>query len=43
MNSKNEITQAIDFTLKDTQDREIQLADFWGKKAVLLVLMRGFA
>jgi peroxiredoxin len=43
MNSKNEITLAIDFTLKDTQDREIHLADFWGQKAVLLVLMRGFA
>ena len=43
MNTKKEITNAIDFKLKDTQDREIRLSDYHGKKAVLLVLMRGFA
>jgi peroxiredoxin len=40
---KNEIQEAIDFTLKDTRDQEIRLSDYRGKKAVLLVLMRGFA
>jgi peroxiredoxin len=40
---KNEIKEEIDFTLMDTRDQNIQLSKFRGKKAVLLVLMRGFA
>jgi peroxiredoxin len=32
-----------DFTLVDTQGREIHLSDFRGKQAVVLVFNRGFA
>jgi len=34
--------KAPDFTLKDFQGREIKLADYLGKKIVVLVLLRGF-
>jgi peroxiredoxin len=34
---------APDFTLVDTQGREVHLSDFRGKQAVVLVFNRGFA
>jgi len=33
---------APDFELVDTQGRTIRLSELWGKKIVVLVLMRGF-
>lgn len=40
--SLNINTEAPDFVLKDTQDREIRLSDFRGEKIIVLVLNRGF-
>jgi peroxiredoxin len=37
-----ENVSAPDFELADTQGKTIRLADFRGKKVVVLVLMRGF-
>lgn len=34
---------APDFSLRDTRDQEIRLADFLDRGPVVLVLMRGFA
>lgn len=36
-------TTVADFILGDTQGRQIRLSDYFGKKNVVLVLMRGFA
>ncbi|NTV36372.1 MAG: redoxin domain-containing protein [Anaerolineaceae bacterium] len=33
---------AVDFELKDTNGNLVHLADFQGKKNVVLVLVRGF-
>ncbi len=33
---------APDFTLTDTEDRGVHLADYRGKSNVVLVLLRGF-
>ncbi len=35
-------TYAPDFTATDTEGRQVRLADFRGKKTVVLVLNRGF-
>jgi len=43
MSAKKNFSKAVDFTLTDTQGRQIRLADYSKKKSVLLVLMRGFA
>ncbi len=43
MTEKKGISKAIDFTLTDTQGRQIRLSEYLDKKSVLLVLMRGFA
>jgi peroxiredoxin len=36
-------TPAPDFTLNDFQDNPVKLADFFGKKNVVLVFNRGFS
>jgi peroxiredoxin len=36
-------TLAPNFSLTDTHDRTINLSDYLGKKAVVLVFNRGFA
>jgi len=42
MISKDKATLAPDFTATDSEGRTIRLADFKGKKNVVLVFNRGF-
>jgi len=42
MIAKNQIFVAPDFSMKDSDGREVRLADYKGKKNVVLVLNRGF-
>ncbi len=37
------VAEARDFTLTDTQGKQVSLSDFRGKKHVVLVFNRGFA
>jgi peroxiredoxin len=41
--SINTLTQAPDFSLVDTQGREVRLSDYAGKQNVVLVFNRGLA
>lgn len=39
----NFLDQASDFTLVDTQNKQVRLSDYRGKQNVMLVFNRGFA
>ncbi len=43
MITKNQTGVALDFSARDTEGREIKLADYKGKKNVMLVFNRGFS
>jgi peroxiredoxin len=43
MIDKKQTSVAPDFSIKDSEGREIRLADYRGKKNVVLVFNRGFA
>ncbi len=43
MGESTSILEAPDFTLADVSGRDVSLADFAGRKHVILVFNRGFA